>query len=160
MLHLIFLCLIGASYGGRYFVVMGAHYCLGINAITIIHTCIMQLRLIGCIFSTALISWIQNKYPSECLLCWRSVPGRISYTLVSGCHFPDMNFTFNGNFLDDGRIPVNNTISFECSDNRTLQSKCVIEDNSDADNGFWEPDPTVCPNITGIKYFCTEIPHK
>ena len=68
----------------------------------------------------------------------------------SGCHIPDMNFTFNGNFLDDGRIPVNNTISFECSDNRTLQSKCVIEDNSDADNGFWEPDPTVCPNITGI----------
>ena len=63
MLHLILLCLIGASYGGRYFVVMGTHYCLGINAITIIH--IMQLHLIRCFVATVLNSkdlYGQNTY--------------------------------------------------------------------------------------------------
>lgn len=77
-----------------------------------------------------------------------------TYFHFTGCDLPDINFAdknfvFVGTFLDDGRIPANHSITFECSDNRTLQSICTIDVRGDTDNGLWDPDPTVCPNITG-----------
>ena len=67
---------------------------------------------------------------------------------VSGCEQPDIHFNLDtGSLLDDGRIPVNISITYECSDDRVFHASCKDSNNGSA-NGVWE-QPIHCPPIKG-----------
>ena len=67
---------------------------------------------------------------------------------LPGCLVPEVRFTFNDTMLDDGRLPVNASITYECSDNRFFQSTCKSPADNNSSHGEWSEN-IVCPNMTG-----------
>ena len=46
---------------------------------------------------------------------------------------------YDGDLLDDGRIPVNESITWSCSDDAEIQSICMVVDLSNSSHGEWRP---------------------
>ena len=63
------------------------------------------------------------------------------------CIHPEIPYHFEGDFHRHGWIHVNDSIIFECSDNREFHSKCVAN-GSDSLHGVWEPE-IFCPTLPG-----------
>lgn len=61
---------------------------------------------------------------------------------------PDMKYKIQGPLLEDGRVPVDGIVSYECSFDRVLKTKCYAPDAYS--DGAWYP-PFLCPNMTGKK---------
>ena len=64
-----------------------------------------------------------------------------------GCLTPESNFTYNGTFLQDGKIPINESISIECSSNVTVHSMCSPVTDYLSGVGQWSVTPE-CPPIS------------
>lgn len=67
--------------------------------------------------------------------------------IFTACIEPRMPYHFEGTFYDDGWIHVNQSLIYECSDNREFHSSCVTDAN-DSYHGVWEPE-IICPPVQG-----------
>ena len=46
---------------------------------------------------------------------------------------------YDGDLLDDGRIPVNESITWSCSNVVEIRSICAMVDQSNSSHGEWRP---------------------
>ena len=76
---------------------------------------------------------------------------------LPGCLVPEVRYTFNDTMLDDGRLPVNASITYECSDNRFFQSTCKSPADNNSSHGEWSEN-IVCPNMTGKPFVWKQKP--
>lgn len=67
---------------------------------------------------------------------------------ISACTIPDTPYRFDGTFYEHGWIHANDTMIFECSDNREFETRCIADSGSDSLHGVWEP-AIYCPTPLG-----------
>lgn len=60
---------------------------------------------------------------------------------------PDVEFTYNGTVLDDGRVRADHYITISCPNGKNFSSFCLAV-SAESSDGRWTPAPS-CPNVTG-----------
>ena len=68
--------------------------------------------------------------------------------IITACIHPEIPYHFEGSFHDHGWISVNQSIIYECSDEREFEARCTSDNDSDSFHGVWEPE-IFCPSMSG-----------
>ena len=63
------------------------------------------------------------------------------------CISPEVPYHFDDDYEGHGWIGVNRSITYECSDDRSYHTVCVV-DEKNTNHGKWEPEVR-CPPMIG-----------
>lgn len=89
---------------------------------------------------------------NEPMITCLSLQCRFLFVAAYGCLKPSSNFSYSGTYLEDGKIPINDSIWIECSVNVTVQSTCLSVTDYLRGFGAWSVIPE-CPPISKYMWY-------